>query len=177
MIKSIKVNLNILEYMLYFWQASSENEKVNEEYLAEITAQPEMATLYTEDFTAADLRKVLSALTNREKLSDISEVAYNFMRNNMWVMDDMGLLSFMVAPIKVLNVDELVEKVNAAKDIPYENVEVIFLPGTTADYFIQENKLYINFFKVQADIYDETNVTIDGVAVREYIEAKLLELA
>ena len=177
MIKTIKVNLNILEYMLYFWQASSENEKVNEDYLMEIASQPEMATLYTEDFTAADLRKVLSAVTNREKLSDINEVAYTFMRNNMWVMDDRGLLSFMVAPIKVLNVDDLAAKVNRIKDIPYETVEVIFLPGTTKDYYIVENKLYINFFKVQADIYDETNVTIDGQPVREYIEAKLLEMA
>lgn len=177
MIKTIKVNLNILEYMLYFWQASSENEKVNEDYLREIAAQPEMATLYTDDFSADDVRKVLSAVTNREKLSDINEVAYNFMHNNMWVMDDMGLLGYMVAPIKVLNVDDLIAKVNQVKDIPYENVEVIFLPGTTKDYFIQENKLYINFFKVQADIYDENNVTINGVAVRDYIEEKLQEMA
>ena len=92
-------------------------------------------------------------------------------------MDDMGLLGYMVAPIKVLNVDDLIAKVNQVKDIPYENVEVIFLPGTTKDYFIQENKLYINFFKVQADIYDENNVTINGVAVRDYIEEKLQEMA
>ena len=177
MINTIKVNLNILEYMLYFWQASSENEKVNEDYLREIAAQPEMATLYTDDFGADDVQKVLSAVTNREKLSDINEVAYNFMHNNMWVMDDMGLLGYMVAPIKVLNVDDLIAKVNQVKDIPYENVEVIFLPGTTKDYFIQENKLYINFFKVQADIYDENNVTINGVAVRDYIEEKLQEMA
>lgn len=177
MIKTIKVNMNIMEYMLYFWQASSENEKVAEDYLAEIVAQPEMATLYTDDFTAADLRKVLSALTNREKLSDISETAYNYMRNSMWVMDDMGLLGYMVAPIKVLNVDDLVEQVNALKDIPYEDVEVIFLPGTEKEYYIIGNKLYINFFKVQADIYDETNVTINGTSVREYILEKLQEMA
>ena len=95
----------------------------------------------------------------------------------MWVMDHMGLLGFMAAPIKVLNVDDLAAKVNSVKDIPYENVEVIFLPGTRKDYYIIENKLYINFFKVQADIYDENNVTIDGQPVREYIEAKLLEMA
>lgn len=177
MIKTIKTNLNTLESMIYFWQASSENEKVPEDYLAEIANRPEMSILYGDDFNAASVRKILSCLTNHEKLSDINEKEYKFLHDNMWVMDDVGVMSMMVAPIKVLNADALVEKVNAKKDIPYENVEIIFLPGTDKDYMVKENQLYINFFKIQADLYDENNVTINGQPIMDYIEEKVLELA
>lgn len=177
MIKTIKSNLNTLESMIVFWQLSSENQKVSEEYMTEIANGPEMATLYNDSFDAASVRKILSCLTNHEKLSDINETEYNFLHDNMWVMDDCGVMQMMVAPIKVMNYEELVEKVNAAKDIPYEEVEVIFLPGTDKDYFIKGNQLYINFFKVQADIYDENNVTINGKPVKDFVEEKLLELA
>ena len=60
---NMKVNLNLMEYMLYFWQSTSENEKVGESYLVEIAEQPEMALLYDETFNAESVRKVLSAIT------------------------------------------------------------------------------------------------------------------
>lgn len=176
MLKTIKVDLTLLEYLLYFWQATSENDKVGEEYIAAIANHPHMAPLYRSDFTADMVRKALSALSNREKLSDIPEVAYRFMRNNQWVMDDMGLLGFMVAPIKVLNADALVDQVNQAGSFPYEQVEIIFVPGAEDARFSRGNRLYINFFAVQPDLYDENNVTIAGLPVLDYIHNSLLEM-
>jgi len=36
MIKRIKVNLDVVEAMLYYWQATSEKEKVGEPYILSI---------------------------------------------------------------------------------------------------------------------------------------------
>ena len=174
MLKRIKVNLELLEQMIYFWKASSENEKVAEDYLANIAAAPELAPIYDSELDAGGVRMVLSAITNRERMSDANPRQWKFWNNNMWVMEDMGILESMVRPIKVLNADELVKKVNARRDFPFEEAEVIFIPGTGEEYMIDKNRLTINFFKLSADLYDEDKVTIEGVPVLDYIEDKLM---
>lgn len=175
--KNMKVNLNLMEYMLYFWQSTSENEKVGETYLVEIAEQPEMALLYDDTFNAESVRKVLSAITNKEMLNGGSKKERKFWNNNMWVMEDMELLKSMINPLKVLNIDALVEKVNAQKAIPYDTVEIVFVPGTEEEYLIKDNQLIINFFRVTADLYEENKVTIDNKDLTSYIEEKVLEMA
>jgi len=69
MLKNIKVNLEEIEAMLYFWHATGEKEKVAESYLNSITQMPGLSACYDDDFNGESVRKVLSAITNRELLS------------------------------------------------------------------------------------------------------------
>ncbi len=177
MISNIKINLGMMEYMLYFWQSNSENEKVGEQYLSEIASQKEMASLYDEEFNEESVRKVLSAITNREMLNGGSKKERKFWNNNMWVTEDMELLQMMISPIKVLNAQSLVDKINAVKNIPFETIEIIFIPGLDEESFTKDNQLFINFFRVTADLYEEGKVTIDGKAVLDFIEEKILQMA
>ncbi len=176
MLKNIHINLETLEKMLYFWQASSEGEKVAEDYLADVAAAPEMALIYDEELNADGVRKVLSAITNREQMNEPTKREWKLWNNNMWVMEEQLLRDNMVRPIKTLNADALVEKVNAKKDLPHETVEILFIPGTAEEYLISDNRLIINFFKIQADLFDEEKVTIADKPVLDYIEEKLLEM-
>ena len=176
MIRNIHIKLDTLEKMLYFWQASSEGEKVAEDYLADLAAAPEMALIYDEELSAEGLRKVLSAITNREQMNQPTKREWKFWNNNMWVMEEQLLRDNMVRPIKTLNADALVEKVNAKKDLPFETVEILFIPGTTEEYLIDGNRLVINFFKIQADLFDEDKVSLADKPVLEYIEEKILEM-
>ncbi len=73
MIKRIKVNLDVVEAMLYYWQATSEKEKVGESYIISIGEFPEMKYLYGEGFDKESVRKVLSAISNREMLNSESK--------------------------------------------------------------------------------------------------------
>ncbi len=177
MLKNIHINLETLEKMLYFWQASSEGEKVAEDYLANLADAPEMALIYDDELNAAGVRKVLSAITNREQMNAPTKREWKLWNNNMWVMEEQLLRDNMVRPIKTLNADALVEKVNAQKDMPHETVEILFIPGTAEEYVIDGNRLVINFFKIQADLFDEDKVSLAGKPVLDYIEEKLLEMA
>ena len=47
---NIKINAEILEMMLFFWQSTSEKEKVSDTYLTEIGARKEMKVLFSEFF-------------------------------------------------------------------------------------------------------------------------------
>jgi len=176
MVKNVVVNLEILEQMIYFWQASSEGEKVGETYLTQIAENKDMALLYDDEYNAASVRKVLSAITNREQMNAPTKREWKLWNNNMWVMEEKLVLDNMVRPVKLLNVDALAEKLNAQKDIPYERLEILFYPGTTEEYLVHENKLLINFFRINADLFDEEKVSIEGRPVSDYVEERLLEV-
>lgn len=176
MVKTVVVNLEIMEQMLYFWQASSEGEKVGEAYLSQIAGSGEMALFYDAEYTADSVRKVLSAITNREQMNTPTKREWKLWNNNMWVMEEKLILENMMRPIKLLNVDALAEKLNAQKDISFERLEVIFYPGTEEEYLLHGNRLFINFFRINADLFDEEKVFIEGRPVLDYVEEKLLEL-
>ncbi len=177
MLSNIQINLETLEKMLYFWQASSEGEKVNEDFLRDIAESGEMQLLYDEELNAEGVRKVLSAITNREQMNDPTKREWKFWNNNMWVMEEQLLRDNMLRPIKVLNADALVQTLNDKSNFPYENVQISFIPGTAEEYWIDENRLIINFFKIQADLFDEDNVSLCGQSVLSFLEEKLLEMA
>ena len=46
------------------------------------------------------------------------------------------------------------------------------IPGHEDEYYIDENKLVINFFRLMVDFMDETKVNISGKPLKEYIEEK-----
>ncbi len=176
MLQNIKINLETLEKMLYFWQASSEGEKVGEDYLRDVAAAPEMQLLYDDELNAEGVRKVLSAITNREQMNAPTKREWKFWNNNMWVMEEQLLRDNMLRPIKVLNADALVKTINEKGSFPHDSVEILFVPGTAEEYWIDKNRLVVNFFKIQADLFDEDNVSLCGQPVLSFFEEKLLEM-
>lgn len=175
MLKTIKKNLNVIESMLYFWQATKDKEKVGESYLVTLSEYDEMKLLYSDEFDSESVRKSLSAISNREMLNGGTQKERQFWNNNMWMMEDMDYMKMMVEPLKTLNLDSLVEKINSKKDISEEEIEVVFIPANKEEYLIKGNKLVINFFKVTPDIMGEEITKIEGKEIVEYIEEKIIE--
>ena len=174
MIKTINKNLNVIESMLYFWQATKEKEKVGENYLVTLSEYDEMKLLYSDDFDAESVRKSLSAISNREMLNGGTQKERQFWNNNMWMLEDLDYMKAMVAPLKVLNLDSLVDEINQEKDIQTPVIDVIFVPANKEEYLIKDNKLIINFFKLTADLINLEEVTINGQSIREYIKNAIL---
>lgn len=159
----VTINTEVLEMMLYYWQSTSEKEKVSDAYLADIGARPEMKVLYSDQFNEESVRKVLSAITNREVLSEKTKEEGRFWNNNMWMLEDLSLTNMMVAPLKQLNAEQFQ---SAAKD----NTEIIFIPGTFDTLYEEAGKLYINFFKLQVNPYgDDDHPKIEDKPFETYI--------
>lgn len=184
MVKRIKLNMEEIESMLYFWQASKDRERVSEHYLNELAALPGISSCYDNEFNAESVRKVLSAITNRELLSNKTPKEGRFWNNNMWMMEDLSYTYRMIQPLKKLNVDSLIEKLGQLDSVSeIEEVEVIFAPLHMDDYLISGNKLIVNFFRVKPDgdsmeeneMLPET-ATIDGVELKSYIEDKIKQV-
>ncbi|MDR2908652.1 MAG: hypothetical protein LBU86_02040 [Oscillospiraceae bacterium] len=178
MLNAIRTNLNALEYMIFFWQSVLDREKVGEDYLAQVAALPEMNILYSGDeFNAESVRKVLSAITNRERLSDATLTERQFWNNNMWIVEDPEMFGLMIAPIKSLSPGSLCERLNAAADISFDSVEIVFIPAFKEEAVFGPGRLYINFFKVMVDMIMGTgDVTIGSMSLEDFIEAKILEM-
>jgi len=177
MIKRIRVKLNVIEGMLYYWQATAEKEKVGELYIINMAKLPEMDYLYDDEFNQESMRKVLSAVSNREVLNSNSKKERKFWNNNMWMLEDLEYTNMMIKPLKTLNLDSIIDGLNSINDLnKYEELEVIFLPGLHDEYLIVENKLIINFFRVKPDLYNEDNVMIGETLLVDYIKEKLIEL-
>lgn len=172
MVQSIIVNLDAVEMMLFYWETIKEKGKVADSFMIEVSEKEDMKYLYNDEFNKESVRRVLSSISNREKLNNPTKTEGRFWNYNMWMIEDLGNMNNMVNPIKRLNLDHLKDKI----DSQYDNLEVVFIPGHLEEYYIDENKLIINFFRISVDFMDETKVTIDGKAIEEYIEEKLKEL-
>ncbi|WP_338471389.1 hypothetical protein R4Z10_01010 [Niallia sp. XMNu-256] len=177
MIQRIRVNLEEIESMLYFWQATNDREKVAESYLHEIASMRGLTTSYDDEFNAESVRKVLSAITNREILSQKTKKEARFWNNNMWMMEDLSHTDTMVKPLKKLNIDDMVEVIKDAEgSSKYEELEVRFSPLHMDEYLIKGNMLIINFFRVLPSFEDEESATIGGKQIKDFIKEKLEEL-
>lgn len=175
MLKRIKVNLEAIEMMNFFWEAASQKENVSEEFFTQVGEMPAMTCIYDDEFTAESVRRTLSAIKNREPfLGNAKEKRYwNY---NMWIMEDMEYKDSMIKPVKKLNFDNLVKKIQKLPGAEkYEELEVIFCPMNVDEYIIKGNKLVINFFMVRPG-YDENSVTIKDKEINQYVEEKLTEL-
>lgn len=175
MVKTITVNLDTVEMMLFFWQSVAEREKVGEEFMREVADKDDMKYLYNENFSQESVRKVLSAISNRELLNNPTKEESRFWNYNMWMLEDLDNMNNMVKPVKTLNLDDIKEKIKD-KDTKVETLEVVFVPGHLEEYYIDENKLVINFFRLMVDFMDETKINIAGKPMKEYIEEKILEV-
>lgn len=175
MIKTIKVNLEVMESMLYFWQATKDREKVGEAYIMSIADKNEMKEIYEDDFTSESIRLVLSAISNREILNSTNKKERKFWNNNMWMMEDMDYMNLMLAPLKTLNLDSIKDNLKNI-DTDAEELEVVFVPGHHDVYKVSKNKLIINFFRVKPDLFDESVITIEDKEIKAFIEEKLKEI-
>lgn len=177
MVNRIKVNMEEIESMLYFWHATADKERVSETYLNEIAALPGLACSYDNEFSAESVRKVLSAITNRELLSQKTQKEGRFWNNNMWMMEDLSYTDSMVKPLKILNLESLVEELKDCKcSKEYEEIEIIFSPLHVIDYMIAGNRLIINFFRIRPSFENEEEAFIDDKNIKVFIKEKLLEL-
>lgn len=174
MLKRIVVNLEVLEGMLYFWQATKDKEKVGEAYIASIADKDVMKAMYDSDFTRESVRAVLSAISNRELLNTTNKRERRFWNNNMWMLEDMQLMQKMINPLKKLNLADIVDDVNKANStFPYEEVEVAFFPGEMETNKVIGNKLYLNVFFVKPDLFDDEIVLFEGQKLKDYIKESI----
>jgi hypothetical protein len=175
MLQRIKVNLEAVEAMLYFWQAASEKENVAEKFFYDVADMPGLTCAYDEEFNGESVRRALSAIKNREPFVG-NKKERKFWNNNMWMMEDFEYTNAMARPIKRLNLDNLVGKLSSDPGAnKYDELEVIFSPLHSDEYIITGNKLVINFFRVKPDfVQDKT--CISDKELNEYIEEKLKEL-
>ncbi len=174
MINRIKVNLEAVEAMLYFWQAVNDRENISEMFIYDIAAMPGLALTYEDEFNEESVRRALSAVKNREIFSRNSKKEGRFYSNNLWMMEDISYTNSMVAPVKKLNLESLAVELNAkCPNAKYDELEVIFAPLHIDDYYINENKLIVNFFKVKPA---ENETLIGDTEMKEYLKGKLEEL-
>ncbi|GAA0715215.1 hypothetical protein GCM10008904_31840 [Paraclostridium ghonii] len=166
----IVIKSEILEMMLYIWDSVHQKEKIADSFFIGLSDQTDMKYLYDEDFTKESVRKVLSAISNRELLNKPTKKESRYWNKHMWMLEDLEFTNMMIAPVKQLNLDDMEDKLSK------EEYEVIFIPGHMDEYYIDENKLIINFFNITVDLFGEGPVTIAGKPFKEYIEEKLLSM-
>lgn len=166
---SITVNFNTVEMMIFFWESVADRDKVSDKYLIELAAHKDLAPIYDDEFTKDSFRKVLSAISNRELMNNPTKKESRFWNLNMWMLEDMDNMREMVQLVKTLNLDHMKDRLD-------KDVKLVFIPGTTDVYRVEEDKLIMNFFKISINPYADTRVTIEGKEFNEYIQEKVLEV-
>lgn len=174
MLKEIRINTKALETMLFIWASIKDREKVAESFLDELAATSEMSSAYDAEFNSMSVRKVLSAIMNRERLNSPTKKESRFWNYNMWMLEDPEMTKMMLNPIKTLNLDSV--KAEAPQDFPHESVEVIFYPGQFEVMSQKDHQLFINFFQVKADLFEEGKVSIQEKPLKDFITEAILAM-
>ena len=142
-----------------------------------IAGKDAMKEVYDSEFGMESVRVVLSAISNRELLNSTNKKERRFWNNNMWMLEDMTLMQQMIAPLKKLNLDNIAKEINESKaDFPYEEIEIVFFPGHMDANKIENNKLYLNFFLVKPDLFNEEVVLFEDKEVKDYIKNLILSM-
>jgi hypothetical protein len=176
MINAIKVNLNAVEAMLYFWQAVNDRENISELFIYDVTTMPGLTLAYDSEFNEESVRRALSAIKNREVFTSSNRKEGRFYNNNLWMMEDLEYTNLMVTPLKKLNLGSLIESLNSKfPTSKFEELEVVFSPLHLDEYLIVENKLIVNFFRVKPSDFNE-NTFIGEKELKPYLLEKLQEL-
>ena len=172
MIKNIKLNLESIEALHFFWIAASEKDNVDEKFFHDLGQMDAVKLVYDDEFDAESVRRALSAIKNREPFNG-NKVERKFWNLNMWAMEDLELTASMITPIKKLNLDAMVDKLSDSK---YETLEVYFSPIHDDEYRIIDNKLFVNFFRIRTSFVDDS-VMIGDIEMNQYIQEKLQEVS
>lgn len=173
MVHSIKVNLEMIESMIYYWKATSEKEKVGEPYIYAVVSDPLMSPLYGADFSTEGARRALSAISNREIFKPVSKTEGRFWNNQMWMMEDLSVMEAMCAPLKKLNLNDLLPALDTSLDI--DQLEIVFLPGHLDTYYKSGKRLFVNFFRLSGDLLGD-RPEIEGMPLKDFLFGKLKEL-
>lgn len=174
MLKKIKINYEPVEMMLFYWESVASKEKVVDSYFIEVANKDEMQVLYKEGFAPDSVRKVLSAIVNRELMNSPTKLESKFWNANMWMLEDLGNMRSMLKPIKLLNLDDLMKEF--ASESKYEELVVNFIPGTDETFYKEGNVLTVNFFRLMVDMADPEVVKVEGQDFKEFMLEKAREV-
>ncbi|HOH89444.1 MAG TPA: hypothetical protein PL138_04665 [Bacillota bacterium] len=155
---NIKINLNGLEIMVFFWNSLMSREKVSESFLNDLCSMQEFSYIYNEDFNNESLRRVLSALNNKEPFSG-NKPERKYYSNSLMIMEYIDEVQPAINAIKKLNLNSIAEKAK-------EDVEVVVVPGLSKGIEKTDNKLIVDFFGLKNT---ENGLVISG----ESLEAVL----
>ena len=169
--KNIKIDFDVLEMMIFFWESVASKDKMGDDYFMSIAEKPQMEVVYNEDFSKDSVRRVMSAISNREKLNNRTLSESRFWNNNMWILEDLQTMHNMMAPIKTLNLAELTEKYKTSTK--FDEIELIFIPAHAEEFYIKGNQIYINFFKLIPNYEDPKDIKIAGLPLKEYVIKKI----
>ena len=176
-LKNIRLDLEAVENMLFFWNMIAEKEKVSEIYILSVAETEQFRGIYDHEFDNISVRKVMSALSNREVFRGDNRKESRFWVDNLWMLEDLDYTMNVVAPIKRLHLDDLVENINQATgESVYETLRVVFVPFYNQPSLIRNNTLYINFFKTLPARGEKQRLLLDGKPIKDYIQQELTAL-
>ena len=118
----------------------------------------EFSYIYNEDFNNESLRRVLSALNNKEPFSG-NKPERKYYSNSLMIMEYIDEVQPAINAIKKLNLNSIAEKAK-------EDVEVVVVPGLSKGIEKTDNKLIVDFFSLKNT---ENGLVISG----ESLEAVL----
>jgi hypothetical protein len=130
-----------------------EREKVGERYLNDIADMEDMKPLYDEDFSKESVRKILSAISNRELFRPANKKEGSFWNYNMWIMEDPEVMKMIIETVKSIEVKSIEEKLSGNQ---YEKTEIAFIPGHQKPFYLIDGKLLINVFMFRYDFNTDT---------------------
>ncbi len=163
----VKINYEVVEMMVFFWEQVADRAKVQDAYFIEMAEKPELKVIYSEEFSKDSFRKVLSAINNRELMSSPTKAESRFWNVNMWILEDLDNMRNMMNKVKKLNLDDIKE----GKDI-----NLFFIPAHLEECYVEGANLYINFYKIMVDYMDPSKAKINGMNFEEYIREKLTSM-
>ncbi len=164
--KVVKIQTQTLEAMDFFWTALKDRERIADLFIQEVTMMDSYQLSYDDEFTAESVRRVMSALANREPFKAANKKEGRLYSNHLWMMDDLGVEKAMLQPIKQLNLDHLREKLEG--HISSDEIQIHFVPLHLDSHKVIKNHLLINFFKIQLGLEEEI-VTIQDKPLDAYI--------
>jgi len=172
---TLRTNLEAIEAMLYYWDATKDKEKVNERFLNELAALPAMTMTYDQEFDAEAVRKILSGITNREPIRPANRKEGRFFNNNLWMLEDLSVTREMAQPIKVLNLDDLAAKLSQETSAD-RTLTVYFAPLHLEEVYLRPDKdaVILNFFRLQPDFMGGVNFC--DQPLQDYLADKLRQL-
>jgi len=162
----LKMNLETLEAMDFFWAALKDRERIADLFIQEVTTMEGYRLSYDEEFTSESVRRVMSALANREPFKSTNKKEGRLYSNHLWMMDDLGLEKAMIQPVKQLNVEHLRQDLSTS--LPYTEIQIHVVPLHLNAHKVSKNNILLNFFKIQLG-EEENTVTIEGLPLDQYI--------
>jgi hypothetical protein len=170
--------MQAVENMLFFWNMIGEREKVSEIYILTVAELEQYRGIYDTEFDNISVRKVMSALSNREVFRGDNRKESRFWVDNLWMLEDVKYTMDIVGPIKRLHLDDLVQKINKSvkNESVYETLNVVVVPFYNQPSLVRNNTLYINFFKALPERGESQELLLDKLPIKEYILQQLTEL-